>query len=103
MSLFPLDGPASQDTISVTTSTVQEAKIGASALSERKVVTLQPVDGKIYVYFGDGASTPSAATVIADGFVQFRNAKNSYECSHRQPVFILAVSGTVNVKVAERA
>lgn len=103
MSLYPLDGPATQDTISVNSSTVQEAKVGGSAFEDRKVVTLQPVDGKIYVYFGDGVSTPSSATVIADGFIQYKNEKCSYEATHRQAIFILSVSGTVNVKIAERA
>lgn len=102
MPLIPLDGPAQQTTLTVNTSTVQEAK-GATALPERKVVTIQPTTGKIYVYFGDGASVPSAATVIADGFVQFKNARDSYEASDTQKIYILAVTGTVTVKVAERA
>lgn len=102
--LQPLDGPAAQTTLTVNTSTVQEAKVGASALSRRGVVTIQPVDGKIYVYFGDDtASAPNAATVIAEGLVVFKNAKESYEAGSQQPIYILAVSGTVDVKVVERA
>lgn len=101
--LKPLDGPADQTTLTVDTTTVQEAKVGASAFPERGVVTIQPVDGKIYVYFGDGSITPSAATVIADGFEHPKTALRSYEAGPKQPVFILAQSGTVNVKIAERA
>ena len=98
----PLDGPSLQDKITVDTTTVQELKSGGSALEERKVVTIQP-DGRIYVYFGDGSSTPSAATVVADGFLQFKDSKETYEASESQPVFVLAVTGTVNVRFAERA
>ena len=98
-----LDGPSAQDTISVGTGTVVEVKVGASPLEERKVVTIQPKDGKIYVYFGDGVSTPSIGTMAADGFIQVKSSLRSYEAAKSQAVFILAVSGTVNVTIAERA
>lgn len=102
--LQPLDGPSLQTTLTVNTSTVQEAKVGGSALSYRKVVTLQPTSGKIYVYFGDDTSSaPNAATVIADGLVIYKNAKESFEAGQKQPVYILAESGSVTVKVVERA
>lgn len=99
----PLDGPASQATLSsVGTVTVVEAKAGGSALVERKVVTLQG-DGKFYAYFGDGSTTPSAATVAADGLTVFKDQVMSFEASHQQPLFVLAFTGTVNIKVVERA
>lgn len=101
--LQPLDGPSDQTSVSVDTITVVEAKVGGSPLAERKVVTLQPTDGKIRVYFGDGGAAPSAATVASDGLLQFKNAKESYEASDSQSVYILAETGTVNVIVVERA
>ena len=101
--LSPLDGPASQGTLSsVGTVTVVEAKVGVSALAERKVVTFQG-DDKFYVYFGDGASTPSAATVAANGFTAFKNALVTFEASNQQPLYVLSVTGTVNIKIVERA
>ena len=101
--LQPLDGPSSQSTLSsVGTATVVEAKVGGSALAERKVVTLQG-DGKFYVYFGDGSTTPNAATVIADGVTVFKDQITSFEASESQPLFVLAVTGTVNIKIIERA
>jgi len=104
MSISPLDGPAKQTKITVNTTTVQEIKVGASAQDERKVITVQPLTGKIYVYFGDAtASAPNAATVIANGFVQYKKAKDDYEASPQQPLYILAVSGSVDVIIAERA
>ena len=99
----PLDGPSTQTTISVTNATVQEIKVGGSALSERSVITVQPTDGNVYIYFGDGTGAPSAATVIADGFIQYKRAKDTYEAASTQAVYILSTTGTVVVKIAERA
>ena len=101
--LQPLDGPSAQGSISVNTTVVQEAKVGASVKEERAVLTLQPLDGTIYVYFGDGTATPNAATMIADGFEHPKKSLRSYEAGPQQQVFILAKTGTVDVKVAERA
>jgi hypothetical protein len=99
----PLDGPSLQTTLSVNTSTAQQVKVGSNPMSERKVVTIMPVDGKIYVYFAGDAGVPSSATIIAHGFTQFKNALHSYEAADSQLIYILAVSGTVSVKIAERA
>lgn len=102
--LQPLDGPSAQATISVTDSVVQEIKVSSSALENRKVVTIQPIDGRVYVYFGDDtASAPSATTVSDDGLLVFRFAKESFEAGDQQPVYVLAESGTVSVKIVERA
>ena len=98
----PLDGPSLQNSVSVDSTTVQKLPSG-SELTERKVITIQPLDGKIWVYFGDGSTTPSAATVAADGFEHGKKAIQTYEASDSQPIFILAQSGTVDVRYAERA
>lgn len=99
----PLDGPSAQVKISgVDTITPIIVKVGVNALSERAVITLQPT-GKMKVYFGDGANTPSAATVLADGLDHFKDAKETYEAGERQVVYILAATGTIDVIVVERA
>ena len=101
--LQPLDGPAAQTTLTVTSSTVQEAKVGGSALEERKVITLQ-ADQKFYVYFGDlTVGTPSSGTVSSDGIEIAKNAIATFEASTNQPVYLLAVSSTADIKVSERA
>ena len=92
MSLLPLDGPSEQGTLSVTTSE-QVVKVGASNLEERKVVTIQPTDGKVYVSFKTGVT----------GFIVYKNQLVTFEASDKQDIFIKSVSGTVNVKIAERA
>lgn len=97
-----LDGPSIQDRVAVITSVVKELKVGGSALAERQVITIQPLDGNIWVYFGDG-STPIAATVSSKGLKHVKMAKESYEAGEKQQVFIVAESGTVNVTFVERA
>jgi len=99
----PLDGPAIQGTISVNTTVPQLVKVGASAFDERKVITIQPIDGRIYVYFANDGENPNAATISSKGFIQYKIQKDSYEASHTQNVYILAVSGTVDVRIAERS
>ena len=103
MTFLPLDGPAVQTTLSVTAIAVTEAKVGASAYAERLVITLQPSDGKIYVYFGDGSTIPSVADVQNHGLLIYKNAKETYEAGQKQELYILALSGTVAVKIVERA
>lgn len=101
--LRPLDGPSVQGSLSVTSTTVQELKVGGSAFSERKVLTLKPSE-KVYIYFGDDtASAPSAGTVSADGIEIAKNQLISLEATDTQPIYILAVSATATVRIAERA
>lgn len=99
----PLDGPSKQLKVTVTTSVVVEVRVGASALEDRKVITLQPLDGDIKVYFGDGIDVPSAATVAANGMDHYKKAKETYEAGDKQKVYIVAASGTVNTVIVERA
>jgi len=99
---LPLDGPSSQiKKTSVGTVTPVEVKVGGSALVERQVITMQPT-GNMKVYFGDG-TTPSAATILANGLDHVKSAKETYEAGSQQQVWILAATGTIDVIVVERA
>lgn len=99
----PLDGPSIQGKLTaVDTITAVEAKVGASPLVDRSVVTMQP-DGDMKVYFAEDGVVPSAATVLANGFDHYKNTKESYEAGPKQKIYVLAKSGTINVIVAERA
>ena len=101
--LLPLDGPSKQFLLSaVGTATPVEVKAGASAFTERKIITLQG-DAKFYIYFADDGETPSASDVSTKGFIQYKNAKESYEAAGSQAVYVLAETGTVNIRGAERA
>lgn len=101
--LSPLDGPSAHGLLSLTTGTVTVAKVGATAHPERKVITLQPLDGKIRVFFGGEGAAPSAATVVAQGFRHPKNAVRSYEASDSQVIYLTSETGTVSVVIAERA
>ena len=102
MSLLPLDGPSAQLKVTVTDVTVIEAKAGTAVLDERKVITIQCSE-KIYIYFGDGVSTPSVATIQNNGMWQYKNVKETYEASQSQPVYILAQGSSADVVIIERA
>jgi hypothetical protein len=102
MPFQPLDGPSTQDKVTVTTSVVKELKVGSSALDDRQVVTIQPLTGNIWVYFGNG-SVPNATTVSTKGFRHLKQAKESYEVGDRQQLFIVAETGSVDVVFVERA
>lgn len=106
--LLPLDGPSKQFSVTVNSTTPVEVKAGASAFLERKVITLQNYKtdtnkGDFYVYFADDGVVPSSGDVSSDGFIQSKNSKESYEAAGSQAVYIMAVSGSVDVRGAERA
>jgi len=101
--LQPLDGPSKQFKLSgVGIVTPVEVYASGSAFAERKVITLQS-DSKFYIYFADEGEVPNAATVSANGFIQYKNAKESYEATGSQAVFVLSFTGTVDIRGAERA
>ena len=101
--LQPLDGPSRQFQISADTITPKKLQRDAATLPERAVVTVQTLDGQIWVYFADDNETPSAGDVSSKGFLHYTKGKESYEAGPFQIVYILAVTGTVDVRGAERA
>jgi hypothetical protein len=103
MAFRSLDGPALQELVPVNNTTPLLIKAGASPLNNRQVITLQPKDGKIYVLFVDDGAVPNAATVIAKGFLIWKNQIETFEAGHTQAVYMLSFAGTVNVIVAERS
>ena len=100
----PLDGPSKQYKLTVTSTTVLElVKPTESALTERKVVVVNPQNGKIKIFFGDGVTAPNAATIAADGMLLFKSARDSFEATNSQPLYILAEAADVDVIIIERA
>jgi hypothetical protein len=105
----PLDGPAKQGKLtSVTDSTPVEVKVGASPFEERKVITMQSTKldtnfGDFYVYFAEGTSTPTAGTVSTNGFLHSKNSLQSYEAGELQRVWVMSVTGTIDIRIVERA
>jgi hypothetical protein len=94
MSFLPLDGPAVEGSISV--STIAELKVGANPLEERKVVTFQCQTGRIRWGFTNAITSTT-------GYVAFKNQIITVEASDRQPIYVVAESGTQTVYFSERA
>jgi hypothetical protein len=90
---IPLNGPASYGNISVSTTAV-EVKVGASVLEERTVITIQPIDGDIY-YGYDNSVTSTNGTKIFKGQVY------AMEATDQLPVWIVAETGTIDVRITE--
>jgi hypothetical protein len=99
---FRLDGPTLQEQQNVTDSTVFRVRVGAAEFSERDVVTIHPMNGLIWVFFGDGVNTPTAANVKSKGFPHPKGATRTYEAAPSQEIYIVADTGTVDVRYAER-
>jgi len=82
--------------ISVTTSAI-EAKVGGSALANRKNLTIHNNGtGTIYWGYSSGVTTTNGTPVFKDQFV-------SWDVGASTSVFLIAISGTQNVRVTENA
>jgi hypothetical protein len=104
MGLLPLDGPALQSGVIVTTGTVVAAKVGVTELVERKAITLQSLNDDIYVYFGDDTGiAPSTLIVQTSGLVVYLGEKATFEATSSQRLYILAINNATTVIVVERA
>ena len=91
--LRPLDGPGVYGNISVTTTPI-EVKVGSTALDERSVITIQPIDGNVY-YGYDNSVSSTTGTLIFEG--QFF----PLEASDQLPVWLVSETGTVDVRITE--
>ena len=92
MSFSPLDGPSVQGILTVTTVEIP-LRVGLTNLDDREVITVQPVDGQVYITFVTGI----------EGFLVYKNQLVTFEATNTQDIFIKAVAGTVHVKIAERS
>jgi len=90
---LPLNGPAVYNNMNVTTTAV-EVKVGASPLEERKILTVQPIDGDIYFGY-DSSVTASTGTKIFQG--QFF----PFEAEASLSIYVIAGSGTVDTRITE--
>ncbi len=91
---IPLNGPADQGAISVSTTPI-EVKVGASIFEERTIITIQPLDGDVYFGYNSGTLTSSTGTKI------FKGQYFIMEASDSLPVYVVAASGTVDVRITE--
>mgnify|MGYP003654464193 CR=1 FL=1 len=88
------DGPnVGPIAVSVTTTAV-EAKVGASRLDERSVIAIQALDADVYYGFSNSV-TSSTGFVIPEGVYAELAFGDKVE------VWLVAVSGSVDVRIAE--
>ena len=91
---LPLDGPGTHGALSVTDSP-SELKVGASPFSERKVVTIQPLDGPIYFGYTNTVSSTTGTKV-------FQGQYFPLEAGESLNVWLVAEAGeTVDVRITE--
>lgn len=102
MSFEELDGPSAHDKVNITSSTPYRLKKGATELRGRKVITIQALTGSVYAYFAGSNEVPLASDV-QKGFVIKKGGERTYEASHTQWVYVLAVTGSVDISFAERS
>jgi len=91
--LLPLDGPAIYAALAVTT-TPAEVKVGGSAASERKVITIQPLDGVIYYGYDNTVSSITGTKL-------FKGQTLRIEAGEQLPVWVVADTGTVDTRITE--
>lgn len=89
----PLDGPGLYGSLSVSTTAV-EVKVGASVDEDRQVVTVQPLDGDIYYGYNSSVTTSTGTKIFQGQFFPF-------EASRRLSIYLIAESGTVDVRITE--
>lgn len=93
---LPLDGPSENGAVTVT-GTASELKVGASRLSERVVVTMQPLDGAIYFGFSNSVTSSTGTKV-------FKGQYFSLEAGESEQVWLVADPGeSVDVRISERS
>lgn len=90
---IPLNGPALHGALSVSTTAV-EVKVGASALSERTVITIQPIDGDVYFGYSDSVTSLTGTKI-------FQGQVYPLEAAQSLPVWVVAASGTIDVRITE--
>ena len=73
--------------------TATEAKAGASRLNNRKLLLVQPLDGRVYLGF-------SSAVTTSSGILVLKKQVFHVSIDDSTPVFLIS-SSSVNVRVAE--
>jgi hypothetical protein len=82
-------------TVNITT-TAAELKVGGTALAGRKMVSIQPIDGKIY-YGYDNSVTSSNGTELAKKQIIV------FTVGAGISVYLVSAAGTVDVRIGELA
>lgn len=90
----PTDGPGLHGALNVTDAIAVEVKVGGSNAEERKVVSIQPIDGKIYYGYSSGVTSSNGTLISKKQLVYL-------ETSVQLSIYIIANNGTVDVRITE--
>lgn len=94
MPYVPVNGPSTYGALSVTTSAT-EVKVGASALEERIVVSIQPLDGDVFLGYDNSVTTSTGTKIFKGQYVEL-------ERTNTVALWLIAAA-TVDVRIAELA
>jgi hypothetical protein len=89
------NGPGLEGALAVSTTPIL-LKVGASALEERAMVSIQPTNGVIYYGYTSSVTSLTGTKV-------FKNQLLPLEATSTLTVYLVAASGTVDVRITEKA
>lgn len=90
-----INGPAENAALAVTTTAVV-LRAGGSNLENRKVISMQPIDGDVYYGFSNSVTSSTGIKV-------FQGEKFFLECADTLDIYIVADTGTVDTRIGEYA
>lgn len=82
-------------TVNITTS-AEELKVGGTALAGRKMVSIQPIDGKIYYGYDSSVTAANGTELAKKQIIVFTIGAGI-------PVYLVSSLGTVDVRIGELA
>ena len=91
--LQPLDGPAVSTKKTISSS--EEVKVESVTYDYRKTISVQPLNGDIYLSYTSPATSSNAFLRV------YKRQFMELERGHKLPVYMVPVSGTVDVLVGE--
>lgn len=83
-------------TLSVNDTTPVELKVGGTALAGRKMVSIQPIDGRLYYGYNNSVTSATGTELARKQIILF-------SAGPQITIFLLAETGTVDVRIGELA
>ena len=90
---IPLNGPAVNNNATVG-STAVEAKVGATILEDRKIVTIQPLSDHLYFGYSSGVTSLNGTKI-------FKGQVYTLEATDQLPIWIISASEDNDVRITE--
>jgi hypothetical protein len=94
--LQSLNGPAEYGALSVGSVTPIEVKVQATYLDDRKLITIQPLNGDVYYGYTNAVTISTGTKIFSQQFFPL-------ETGFDLKIWLISVSGTVDVRITEVA